>query len=57
MENNINEDKNNIKKFTQNALKSDISGEEVAMVMSIKSKNKVSEEKDEFQKQEEPIIH
>lgn len=57
IENNMNKDKNNLRKFTQYALKFGINEEDVAKVIAITNKSRNAGEKGDIQEEEELIIH
>lgn len=57
IENNMKKDKNNLRMFTQYALKSGINKEDVAEVTAITNKSRDTKEKGEIQEEEELTIH
>lgn len=57
IENNMKKDKNNLRMFTQYALKSGINEEDLAKVTAITNKSRDAEEKGDIQEEEELIIH
>lgn len=57
IENNMNEDKKNLRMFTQYALKSGINEEDLAKVTAITNKSRDAEKKGGIQKEEELIMH
>lgn len=57
IENNMNEDKKNLRMFTQYALKSGINEEDLAKVTAITNKSRDAEEKGDIQEEEELIMH
>lgn len=57
IEKNMGKDKNNLRMFTQYALKSGINEEDLAKVTAITNKSRGAEEKGDIQEEEELIIH
>lgn len=57
IENNMKKDKNNLRMFTQYALKSGINEEDLAKVTAITNKSRDAEEKGDIQEEEELTIH
>lgn len=57
IEKNMGKDKNNLRMFTQYALKSGINEEDVAKVTAITNKRRNVKEQGEIQEEEELIMH